>query len=68
MKIPTAITRYTPIIMEDSYIELRFKRTINTWDKEDLQVYNKPHIVVRWSPIRVAYSRMCEYLNNNPNE
>ena len=47
---------------------------LTNWDKDTSTITYKRYSWLRkrlgilWIWVKVAYSRMCEYLNNNPNE
>jgi hypothetical protein len=59
MRIPTAITRYkTKGDPDIGAWAVTFNRPINFVNDEVCQQYRFLHLVIRWSPVRVAIRRI----------
>ena len=59
MRIPTAITRYKVETEQEPFVSRQiFTRPINFQSNEVCCQYRFPHIVIRWSPISIAITRL----------
>lgn len=54
--IPTAITRWKAIGSKRGFLDITKNAILRS--KETLIIYRHPRIVIRWSPLSVAISRL----------